>query len=92
MVAIPAILFKNHFKGEKIWWLFAQLFKNPTDCFVLEVLAVTTLRVDFKIESALLKVRRKKIKCYILMNKWEQLQLTLNDSKSEEGDGDYLDI
>ena len=22
--------------GAKIWWLFAQLYKNPTDCFVLD--------------------------------------------------------
>ena len=32
------------------------------------------------------------MKFYILMKKWEQLQLTLNNSKSEEGRGDYLDI
>ena len=25
------------------------------------------------------------------MKKWEQLQLTLDNSKSEEGRGDYLD-
>ena len=24
-------LFQNYFKGAKLWWLFAQLYKNPTD-------------------------------------------------------------
>ena len=33
--------FQNYFKGAKIWWLFAQLYKNPTDCFVLEVSTVS---------------------------------------------------
>ena len=47
--------------------------------------------IDFKIESVLWKARRKKIKFYILMEKWEQLQLTLDNSKAEEGQGDYLD-
>ena len=40
---ILAILLKNYFKGAKIWWLFAQLYKNSTDCFVLEVLIVDTV-------------------------------------------------
>ena len=35
-----AILFKNYFKGAKIWWSFAQLHKSSTDSFVLEVLTV----------------------------------------------------
>ena len=26
--AILVNLFKNYFKGAKIWWLFAQLYKN----------------------------------------------------------------
>ena len=26
-IAILAILFKNYFKGAKIWWLFAQLYR-----------------------------------------------------------------
>ena len=34
--AILAILFKNYFKGA----IFAQLNKNSTDCFVLEVSTV----------------------------------------------------
>ena len=37
---ILAILFKNYFKGAKIVWLFAQLYKNSTDYFVLKVLTV----------------------------------------------------
>ena len=28
-------------QGAKIWWIFAQLYKHPTDCFVLEVSAVS---------------------------------------------------
>ena len=43
LLAIPAILFKNYFKGAKIWWLLAQLYKNSTDCFVLEFLTVGTV-------------------------------------------------
>ena len=34
-------LFQNYFKGANIWWLLNQLYKNPTDCFVLEVLTVS---------------------------------------------------
>ena len=34
-------------QGAKIWMLFSQLYKNPTDFFVLEV--STVVRVDFKI-------------------------------------------
>ena len=41
--AILANLFKNYFKGAKIWWLFAQLYKNSVDCFVLEVTTVDTV-------------------------------------------------
>ena len=38
--ATVAILLKNYFKGAKIWWLFAQLYKNSTGYFVLEVSTV----------------------------------------------------
>ena len=42
--AILANLFKNYFKGAKIWWLlFAQLYKNPIDCFMLKVSTVGTV-------------------------------------------------
>ena len=41
--AILANLFKNYFKGAKIWWLFAQLYKNLIDCFVLEFSTVDTV-------------------------------------------------
>ena len=37
---ILANLFKNYFKSAKIWWLFARLFKNSIDCFVLEISTV----------------------------------------------------
>ena len=40
---ILANLFKNYFKGAKIWWLFAQLCKNSIDCFVSEVSTVDTV-------------------------------------------------
>ena len=88
--SILAILFKNYHRGAEIWWLFfAQLFKNSTDCFVLEILIV----VDLKIESVLLKARRKKIKFYnsLKMGATTVRQLALGNSKSEEGRGDYLD-
>ena len=35
-------LFKHYFKGAKIWWLFAQLYKNSIDCVMLEVSTVDT--------------------------------------------------
>ena len=41
--AILENLFKNYFKGAKIWWLFAQLYKNLIDCFVLEFSTVDTV-------------------------------------------------
>ena len=41
--AILANLFRNYFKGAKIWWLFAQLYKNFIDCFVLEFSIVDTV-------------------------------------------------
>ena len=34
--AIFENLFKNYFKIAKIWWLFAELYKNFVDCFVSE--------------------------------------------------------
>ena len=45
ITASCAILAKDYFKGVKIWWLFAQLYKNSTDCFVLEVSTVDTVRI-----------------------------------------------
>ena len=33
--AIIANLFKNYFKGSKMWLLFAQLYENFIDCFLL---------------------------------------------------------
>ena len=41
--AILDILFRNYFRGAKIWWLVVQLYKNSTDCFVLEALTVGTV-------------------------------------------------
>ena len=62
-----AISFKNYFKRVKIWWLFAQLYKNFTDCFVLEVLTVnTTLCVSrFQDRICTIKSQEKKIKFYM---------------------------
>ena len=39
-------ILSNYFKGAKIpvWWLFAQLYKNSVDCFVLDVSTVGTVR------------------------------------------------
>ena len=41
--ALLTNLFKNYFKGANIWWLFAQLYKNFIDCFVLEFSTVDTV-------------------------------------------------
>ena len=40
MLAILGILFQNYLKGAKIWSHFVQLYENPTDCLVLEILTV----------------------------------------------------
>ena len=39
-IIILVNLFKNYFMGAKICWIFAQLYKHSTDCFVLEVSTV----------------------------------------------------
>ena len=41
--AIPADLFKNYFKGAKIWCLFTQLYKYFIYCFVLGFSTVDTV-------------------------------------------------
>ena len=41
--ALLTNLFKNYFRGAKIWWLFAQLYKNFIDCFLLEFSIVDTV-------------------------------------------------
>ena len=41
--AIFANLFKIYFKGGKLWWLFAQLYKNSIDYFVLDVSTVNNV-------------------------------------------------
>ena len=41
--AILANLYKNYFKGTKIWWFFTQLYKNSIDCFVSEFSTVDTV-------------------------------------------------
>ena len=41
--AILPNLFKNYFKGPKICWHFAQLYKYFIDCFVFEFSAVDTV-------------------------------------------------
>ena len=51
------------------------------------------LWVDFKIESVFIitsaSLEKENKISYIATKKWEQLQLTLNYSKSEEGQGEY---
>ena len=55
--AILANLFKNYFKGAKIWWLFAHLYWNfIVLCWKSQQ---STLWIDFKVESVL-QSRRKK--------------------------------
>ena len=44
--------FKITSRGQKyIWWLFAQLYKNPTDCFVLEGPTVSVPRFQNRVYS-----------------------------------------
>ena len=52
------MLFQNYFKGTKTWWLFAELYQNPTDWFVLKVL---TQLCRFQKESVVEAKRMKKI-------------------------------
>ena len=71
---ILAILFKSYFKGAKIWWLFAQLYQNSTDCFVLEVMKVDTMR-RFQNRICINESQEKKNKILYKLKKWELLQL-----------------
>ena len=87
-LAILAILFKNYFKGGKNMVTFYSTVQKFHWLFCVG----SRHWVDFKIESVLSNAKIKKIKFYILlMKKWEQLPLTLDNSKSEERRGDYLD-
>ena len=61
--AILENLFKNYFKSAKIWWLFAELYKNFIDCFVSEFSTFDT--VDFKVESVLQSRRKENQILYI---------------------------
>ena len=54
---ILAILFKNYFKGAKIWGLLLD-YKNSTDCFVLEVLTVDTVS-RFQIRICIIESQEK---------------------------------
>ena len=63
--AILESLLKNYFKDAKIWWLFAQLYKNSVDCFVLEVSTVDTvsrfqIRICIAIQEKEIKTTNKK--------------------------------
>ena len=60
--SILAILFKTYFKGEKIFWLFPQLYQISTDCFVLTVNTVSRFKNRICIAA-----RRKKIKFYLYL-------------------------
>ena len=56
-------LFQNYFKGAKIWWLFAQLYKNPTD-YQPTLGWKSQLGVDFKIIISIVSQEKKnKILC-----------------------------
>ena len=57
-------LFQIYFKGGKIWWLFVQLYKNITDCFVLEVSTGNRFQ-------SVLQTKKTKIKFYATT--WESL-------------------
>ena len=45
------ILFQNYSKEAKIWWLFAQLYRNSADYFVFEVSTVSRLQSRICIAS-----------------------------------------
>ena len=98
MLAILAIFFQGYLiQGGKNIVAFCSTLQNSTDCLKLEDLSDSMI-VDFKIESVL-QVRRKKKVLYKLYNilckahekMGDKLQLTLNNSKSEERQGDYQD-
>ena len=85
-------LFQYYFKGAKIWWLFAQLYKNPTSLIILCWLGVLSnksqLGVDFKIRiSFASQEKEKKILC--IANEEMGTTTILDNSKSKEGQGDY---
>ena len=65
--------------------------KPSTDCFELKVSTVSRfqniIRIDAIIKSAS-QEKENKILC-VAMRKWEELQLTLDNSKSEKSQGYY---
>ena len=73
-------------RGTKIWSLFAQLYKNSTDCFGLEVLAKSAFQNRICSES---QEKENKILQKANEEMGAQLQLTLDSLKSEERQGDY---
>ena len=85
-----ATLFKNYFKGAIIWWLFAQLYKIPLIVLCWKSWQLTTVS-RFQNRICIIESQEKENFIYSLMKKWEQLHLTLDNLKSEEGRGNYLD-
>ena len=82
---ILAILFKNYFKGAKIWWLLLNCTKTPLIVLCWKSWQ-STLWVDFKLESVLLKARRKKIFFYNSLrngSNYNWLSITQNPKKDE---------
>ena len=64
---ILGILFKNYFKGEKKWWVFAQLYKHFTDCFALQVSTVDTV-TRFQKRICIASHQKENKVLYILAN------------------------
>ena len=78
-------LFENYFKGAKYDDVLLNCTKIPLIC-----VGSRDCEQISKLESVL-QAKRKKVKCYVTLIKWEPLHLTLNNSKSKEGWSDYYD-
>ena len=78
-------------QGGKKWWLLAQLYRDFHRFFVLEVSAMSRFKNIICIDTIITSKRQEKEKriLYKPMKKWEQLQLTFKNSKSEKGQNDY---
>ena len=63
---ILVILLINYFKGAKICWFFAQLYKNSTDCFVLEVLTINNTMSRFQNRFCIIEIQQNENKILYL--------------------------
>ena len=67
MASYSRNLFQSYFKGAKIWWLFAQLYKLPAD-YLFRVESLDRMGVDFKIVISSIASQEKENKILCIAN------------------------